>query len=862
MPSRLTLGPTGLPIEEVVGALRTALTGGTTAVLVAEPGAGKTTVVPLRLADEAWLAGRRIVVLQPRRVVARASARRMAALLGEEVGATVGYRTGEDRRVGSATRIEVVTEGIMTRRVQSDPELAGIGMVIFDEFHERHLDSDLGLALCLDVQRSLRPDLRLLVMSATINAGEVAAVLAGSAAPAAPVITSRGRLHPVQIRWQPPPAATPVVDTVARVVGSALADHPGGDVLAFLPGVAEINRVARALAGGDVAGEEVAGGAGEAVEVRALHGSLPAGEQDRALVPARPGHRKVVLCTDLAETSLTVEGVAIVVDAGLARSPRFDPATGLTRLHTGPASAASADQRAGRAGRTGPGIAYRLWAQGEHRARRPWPDPEITTVDLTGLALELAVWGANPDTLAWLDPPPAAALARARTLLADLGAVRPARTAAAVGDGRGPADTPGLPAVTPLGRRMVRLGAHPRLAAIVTSAPDADRWLACVLAALVDEPATDRRLAGTADVAEAIRAMTGGDGRGDDHRQRVRRRARRLADRVGAEEGPVELGRAGALAARGYPDRLAQARGEDRLRLRGGTGLRLAAGDPLGKEAFVVVLDTGGAAGWGPPAVGPGADRAVRLAAAIDETDVEAVGGLAVVTRTEVFWDDERDDLRARRTRSLDSLVLASVVTTPTPGAGTVVALIEVILQRGLSEMHWTGPARALQQRAVFAHHHDPTAWPDCSDAALLGDLDGWLAPRLATATGRAGLARIDMAAVLHQRLGAFAGRLQTSVPTSVRLASGRSVTLDYADGTPRLRARAQELYGTTRHPRVLGGRVPVVIEVLSPAGRPLQVTADLPGFWAGSWEQVRREMAGRYPKHRWPTDPTLPGGS
>ena len=407
---------------------------------------------------------------------------------------------------------------------------------------------------------------------------------------------------------------------------------------------------------------------------------------------------------------------------------------------------------------------------------------------------------------------------------------------------------------------MVRLGAHPRLAAIVASAPATDRWLACVLAALVDEPGTGRRLAGTADVAEAIRSVTGSGGRGDDHRQRVRQRARRLAVRIGAEEGPLDRSRAGALAARGYPDRLAQSRGDDRLRLRGGTGLRLAAGDPLGKEAFLVVLDTGGAAGWGPPAVGVGADRAVRLAAAIDEADVEAVGGLAVVTRTEVFWDDERDDLRARRTRALDSLVLSSVVTTPTPGAETVRALIEVIAHRGLGQLRWSVAARALQERAGFAHHHEPSVWPDCSDDALLADLDGWLTPRLATATGRAGLARVDMTAVLRQRLGPLVGHLETAVPTSVRLASGRSVTVDYADGTPRLRARAQDLYGTTRHPRVLDGRVPVVIEVLSPAGRPLQVTADLPGFWAGSWEQVRREMAGRYPKHRWPKDPTTPG--
>ncbi|MDQ6838638.1 MAG: ATP-dependent helicase HrpB [Actinomycetota bacterium] len=839
MPSPLTLDPTGLPVEEVVDEVRSALALGGNAVLVAEPGAGKTTVVPLRLADEAWLGGSRIVVLQPRRVVARASARRMATLLGEEVGTTVGYRTGEDRRVGPATRIEMVTEGIMTRQVQSDPELAGIGLVVFDEFHERHLDSDLGLALCLDVQRSLRPDLRLLVMSATIDAGGVASVLSGPGAPPVPVITSRGRLHAVEIRWQPPPPATPVVDTVARVIRSALVDHPTGDVLAFLPGVAEISRVGHALGVDN----------DPATELRPLHGSLPAAEQDRALAPVGPGRRKVVLCTDLAETSLTVEGVAIVVDAGLARSPRFDPATGLTRLHTGPASVASADQRAGRAGRTGPGIAYRLWAQGEHRSRRRWPDPEITTVDLTGLALELATWGADPATLSWLDPPPPAALARARALLADLGAV------SAIGD-----DRRRLPAVTALGRRMVRLGAHPRLAAIVASAPGADQWLACVLAALVDEPGASRHLTGTADIAEAIRAVSGSDGRDDDHCQRVRQRARRLATRVGTSERRVEASRAGALAARGYPDRLAQNRGGDRLRLRGGSGLRLAAGDPLGKEAFVVVLDTGGAAGWGPPAVGAGADRAVRLAAAIDESDVEAVGGPEVVTRTEVSWDDKRNDLRARRTRSLDSLVLSSVVSAPTPGAETVRALVEVVAQRGLAELTWSDAARAIQHRAVFAHRHDPTVWPDCSDAALLGDLDGWLAPRLSRATARAGLTHVDMTAVLRQRLGPLAGRLDVSVPTSVRLASGRSVTLDYADGVPRLRARAQDLYGTIRHPGVFDSRVPVVVEVLSPAGRPLQVTADLPGFWSGSWAQVRREMLGRYPKHRWPTDPTIPG--
>jgi len=852
--------PTGLPVEEVVAELRTALRSQSNAVLVAEPGTGKTTVVPLRLVEEAWLAGRAIVMLQPRRVVARAAARRMAVLLGEEVGATVGYRTGEDRRVGPHTRIEVVTEGILTRRVQGDPELSGVGLIIFDEFHERHLQSDLGLALCLDVQRALRPDLRLLVMSATLDAEGVGGALGGADGRPAPVVVSRGRLFPVDIQWRPPAPTTPVLDTVARAVHRALADTAdtgvGGDVLVFLPGTGEIGRVHTALRSAD-------GG----LDIRVLHGTQRAAEQDWAMSPAAPGRRKVMLSTDLAETSLTVEGVSVVVDAGLSRRPRFEPATGLTRLHTGAASAASATQRAGRAGRTGPGVAYRLWAQGEHRARRAWPDPEITTADLTGLVLELAVWGAAAGSLTWLDPPPRAALAQGRALLSLLGALD---------------DVGALPTVTPLGRTMVGLGAHPRLAAIVAGAGDADRWLACLVAALVEEPSAGagRRSATTADLAEALRPFIAGPadsratGRGGTRRrsepagkdaeetaERVRRRARRLAKRVGAHPGPVDPNRAGALVARGYPDRLAQSRGDGRLRLRGGTGLRLAEGDRLSNEAFLVVVDTGGPSGWGAPGVGVRADRTVRLAAAIDQSDVENIGGAHVVTDTEVFWDDERDDLRARRTRRLDALVLASTITAAPAGEETVAALVEVIARRGLSELPWSAAARSLQQRAAFARHHDAapqpaTAWPDCSDTALLDDLEGWLAPRLKGAIGRAGLARVDLREVMRHRLGALVHRLEDLVPTTVTVASGRTVALDYTDGAPRLRARAQDLYGTTRHPRILGGRVPVVIEVLSPAGRPLQVTADLPSFWTGSWSEVRREMAGRYPKHDWPVNP------
>jgi len=878
VPPSPTPAPTGLPVEEVVAELGAALAAGSNAVLVAEPGAGKTTVVPLRLVDEAWLTGRAIVVLQPRRVVARAAARRMAVLLGEEVGATVGYRTGEDRRVGPHTRIEVVTEGILTRRVQGDPELSGVGLIIFDEFHERHLQSDLGLALCLDVQRALRPDLRLLVMSATLDAEGVAGALGGPDGRPAPVVVSRGRLFPVDIQWRPPAPTTPVLDTVARTVHRALADTAdtaaGGDVLVFLPGTGEIGRVHTALRAAD-------GG----VDIRVLHGTQRAAEQDWAMAPAPPGRRKVMLSTDLAETSLTVEGVSVVVDAGLSRRPRFDPATGLTRLHTGPASAASATQRAGRAGRTGPGVAYRLWAQGEHRARRAWPDPEITTADLTGLVLELAVWGAAAGSLTWLDPPPRAALAQGRALLTVLGALDPMGAPDPVGalDGVLAGDPVGaLPTVTPLGRAMVGVGAHPRLAAIVAGAGDADRWLACLTAALVEEPGAGggRRSATTADLAEALRPYIAGppdsgeSGRSGGRRRsgpagedaeetaaRVRRRARRLAKRVGAHPAPIDPNRAGAVVARGYPDRLAQSRGDGRLRLRGGTGLRLAEGDGLSNEAFLVVVDTGGPSGWGPPGVGVRADRTVRLAAAIDQSDVEQIGGAHVVTDTEVFWDDERDDLRARRTRRLDALVLASTITAAPAGEGTVAALVEVIARRGLSELPWSAAARSLQQRAAFARHHDTasqpaTAWPDCSDTALLDNLEGWLAPRLKGATGRGGLARVDLREVIRHRLGALVHRLEDLVPTTVTVASGKRVALDYTDGAPRLRARAQDLYGTTRHPRILGGRVPVVIEVLSPAGRPLQVTADLPSFWSGSWSGVRREMAGRYPKHDWPVDP------
>ena len=845
--------PTGLPVEEVVDDVRRGLDGGA-AVLQAEPGAGKTTLVPLRLLDEGWLAGQRIVVLEPRRVAARAAAARMAALLGEEVGATVGYVTRDDRRTGRSTRVEVVTEGVLTRRLQADPSLPGTGLVVFDEFHERHLQADLGLALTLDARDALRPDLRVLVMSATLDAAPVSALM-GSAA----VVRSAGRTFPVEVRYdagRPGPRIGPRIGPrTAAAVRQALA-RDGGDVLVFLPGVGEIRAVAEAL------------GAVADVDVLALHGRLPAAEQDRAL---RPGpRRRVVLATDLAETSVTVEGVGVVVDAGLARRPEYDPASGLTRLRTVVASRAAADQRAGRAGRLGPGVAYRLWAEAEHSARRPWPDPEIVAVDLAGLVLELAVWGADAGDLRWLDPPPAAAVATATSLLEDLGAL----------DGGRP---------TEMGRRLVRLPVHPRLGTMLLTAPSEASGTAALLAALLSERDVLRPGGGvlTADVAArlavlrrrgALDARVGDGGVVDGAAvAAVRRRAEELARRAGL--GPLRPDRAavshgptgadpGPLLAQAYPDRLAQSRGGGRYRLRHGGGAALGALDPLAGTPWLVAADVEGPGG-GPGGTGGGpgggtgrADGRIRLAAAIDGADVELIGGDHIRTEMRLEWDATAGDLRAVQERTLDALVLDSRSGPATAGPATTAALVARAAETGVTELGWTAAARALQNRAGWARRALGPDWPDVSDAGLAATAGDWLAGALAGAIGRADLARVDPAAAIRRMLGPRAGELDRLLPASVELVSGRRVPVDYSGERPRIAARAQDLYGTRVHPTVAAGRVPVTVEVLSPAGRPIQVTSDLPAFWAGSWREVRKEMAGRYPKHFWPEDPAAPAAA
>jgi ATP-dependent helicase HrpB len=812
--------PTGLPIEAVLAEVLHALDATGSAVLSAPPGSGKTTIVPLHLLDAPWRNDGRIVVLEPRRVATRAAARRMAHLLGVEVGGTVGYVTRDDRMVGRDTRIEVITEGVLTRRIQRDPELPGTAIVVFDELHERNLQTDLGMALALETRKALRPDLRILAMSATIDTPRIAALLGTDDRPA-PIIEGAAGIHPVDVRWQPLPRKARLEPHTASVVRDALLTEPG-DVLVFLPGMGEILRVRDALVEMDVA-----------AEVMLLHGSLPAAEQDAALAPSQPGIRKVVLATDIAETSLTVEGIRVVVDSGKARAPRFDPRTGMTRLQTISISKASATQRAGRAGRIEPGVAYRLWSKLEHGARRAHIEPEITQVELAGLALELANWGArDPGDLDFLDPPPAKAYAEARKLLEMLSAV----------------DADG--AITDTGRAMARLPLHPRLAHMVVAAAEEDRGLACVIAALVDDRDVLRGHPDEVPIDLALRIRLVEDpgsrhplagGRGI---QRARRNADDIARRATTHVVNVRPDHAGRVLALAFPDRLAMRRGSPgRFQLRTGTTAWCTNSDPLAVERFLIPADLDGKR----------KDARIRLAAAIDAADVAVHFSHEIREQSKLVWEGDR--LIERTERKLGGVKLDIQERRPPGGPETTAAIMTRLKERRLMDLPWTPAASLLRSRVEFLRAKLGSDWPDWSLETLSDSADTWLGPRLLEPRGLGDVARIDLTRLLRSLLPyPQSAEVEQLAPTHIKVPGGRNVPVDYTGEVPVISVRVQEMYGSTRTPQV--GGEPVLLQLLSPADRPVQITQDLKGFWAGSWADVRKDMAGRYPKHDWPDDP------
>jgi ATP-dependent helicase HrpB len=806
-----------LPIEQALPALRDALRGGTGAVLQAPPGAGKTTRVPLALLDEPWLAGRRIVMLEPRRLAARAAARRMADTLEQRVGDTVGYRVRHESAVGPGTRIVVVTEGILTRMVQGDPALEGFGLVVFDEFHERSIHADLGLALTLQSRDILREDLRVLIMSATLEGGPVASLLGG-----APLVTSEGRAHPVEVRHLARRAGTRLEPALAAVVRRALHDHEG-DLLVFLPGAGEIRRVEGLMHGVDA-------------DVIPLYGNLPPDQQDRAILPSPPGRRKVVLATSIAETSLTIEGVRVVVDAGLSRVPRFSPRTGMTRLATVRVSRASAEQRRGRAGRVAPGVCYRLWSPQEDAALPERSSPEILQADLAPLALELAAAGVrDPAELRWLDPPPPAAFSEARSLLAQLGAL----------------DAAG--GFTRHGAAMTRLALHPRLSHMVMKASElGDRDTACEIAALLTERDLLRRSEGVpeADIRTRLDLLRGTTVRQVDREALRRARAEVAACRRGRGAGRgqgAEIG-VGSLLGLAYPDRIAQRRQGQvgRFLLRNGIGASL---DPQGlsREEYLVVPELDGKA----------PESRILLAAPISIEEIRELFESDIAIEEVVAWDPAARAVAARRRERLGAIVLRDTAIRDPDPALVAGALMEGVRKEGLHVLPWDDGARRTRERITFVRTLDP-GWPELSDTALAESLEEWLGPRAAGLARLDDLAGVDLSAALLDRLSwEQRAALDRLAPTHVTVPSGSRMPVDYGDpALPVLAVRLQEMFGLTETPRVGGGAVPLTLHLLSPAGRPVQVTRDIAGFWRTTYFEVRKDLKGRYPKHHWPDNP------
>jgi ATP-dependent helicase HrpB len=809
---------TPLPIDVVLDQLARTLQDHNAAVLVAPPGAGKTTRVPLALLDAPWTGSGKIIVLEPRRIAARASAERMAYTLRERVGETVGYRVRFGSKVSRATRIEVVTEGIFSRQILDDPELNGVAAVLFDEFHERSLDADLGLALARDAQTGLREDLRILVMSATLDGARVARLLGE-----APVIASEGRAFPVETRYLGRKADAPLERQMAETIAMALRADPGS-VLAFLPGAAEIRRTQNFLA------ERVHDAS---VEIVPLFGALDASAQDRAIAPAPKGHRKVVLATSIAETSLTIEGVRIVVDCGLSRVPRYEPDIGLTRLETVRASRAAVDQRRGRAGRTEPGVCYRLWDEPQTASFAAFTQPEILSADLSSLVLDLAQWGvSDPASLSFLDPPPAPALKEARGLLRELGALD--------GEGR----------ITAEGRRLRALALPPRLARMIVDSQSLGVGHAAAEIAAV---LTERGLGGdNVDLDVRLDAFRRDRSqRADSARALARRWASQVASSAPSPQGGGEL-TTGVMLALAFPDRVARNRGNGSFVLANGRGAALDQTSALSRMPYVAVAELTGTAAQG----------RILLAAPITQTEIEMHFADQIETADEISLDRGAMALRARRKKTLHAITLSEAPLSLQPSAETARVLTDGLISVGLDKLPWSKSSKQWRDRVMFLRKAEGDAsqnpWPDLSDGALAAQREAWLVPVLYDKISLKELSAGDLSDALLTLLPwELRARLEREAPTHFEAPTGTQLAIDYeAEQGPTIAVRLQELFGLNIHPSIARGAIPLVLELLSPAQRPVQVTRDLPGFWRGSYAAVRSDLRGRYPRHPWPEDP------
>ncbi|WP_316163416.1 ATP-dependent helicase HrpB [Bradyrhizobium sp. SZCCHNRI20481] len=804
---------TPLPIDAVLDDLSGTLERSNTAVLVAPPGAGKTTRVPLALRDAPWVGTKKIIVLEPRRIAARASAERMAKSLGERVGDTVGYRVRFGSKISRATRIEVVTEGIFTRQILDDPELTGVAAVLFDEFHERSLDADLGLALARDAQQGLREDLRILVMSATLDGARVATLLGN-----APVVESEGRAYPVETRYVGRKPDAPVERQMAETIASALRAD-AGSVLAFLPGAAEIRRTQTMLA------ERVHDAS---VEIVPLFGALDAAVQDRAISPAPKGQRKVVLATSIAETSLTIEGVRIVVDSGLARVPRYEPDIGLTRLETVRASRAAVDQRRGRAGRTEPGVCYRLWDEPQTASLAAYTQPEILSADLSSLVLDLAQWGvSDPSALSFLDPPPQPAWKEARDLLREIDALDE--------EGR----------LTDEGRRLRALALPPRLARMIVDAAD---YGAAAQAADIAAILTERGLGGDSVDLEVRLDQFRRDR--SQRAQSARDMARRWAQQVEAASSPQVQGQlsTGLMLAFAFPDRIARNRGNASFVLANGRGAAVEPTSSLARVPYIAVGELTGTAASG----------RILLAAPLAIEDIERHFAAHIEARDEVSFDQDAMALRARRRRKLHAITMADAPVALTPSEETARIFADGICAAGLDRLPWSKAALQWRDRVTFLRKAEGDSWPDLSDAGLAERREDWLVPLLADKTSLKDVSPGDVSdAVMALLPWDLRARLDREAPTHFEAPTGTMLAIDYeAEQGPTIAVRLQELFGLNVHPSIARGAVPLVLELLSPAQRPVQVTRDLPGFWRGSYAAVRTDLRGRYPRHPWPDDP------